>query len=72
MLKENKLLAINFKRLKSMLKIKFSTIVEIAIIFILCAIPIATWIFSIFSLTEICEAFVVSILLVFCSVILLL
>lgn len=72
MLKENRILAINFKRLKSRLKVKFSTIVEIAIIFILCAIPIATWIFSIFSLTEICEAFVVSILLVFCSVILLL
>lgn len=72
MLKENRILTINFKRLKSRLKIKFLTLAKIAIIFILCAIPIATWIFSIFSLTEICEAFVVSILLVLCSVILLL
>lgn len=72
MLRENKLLVINFKRLKSRLKIKFSTIVKLAIILILCAIPIATWIFSIFSLTELCEAFVVSILLVLYSAILLL
>lgn len=72
MLRKNKLLAINFKRLKSRLKIKFSTIEKLAIIFLICAIPIATWIFSIFSLTELCEAFVVSILLVLYSAILLL
>lgn len=70
MLRENKLLAINFKRLKSRLKIKLSTIVEIAIIFIACAIPFATWIFPIFSLTELGEVFVVSILLVLYSAIL--
>lgn len=72
MLRKNKLLAINFKRLKSRLKIKFSTIEKLAIIFLICAIPIATWIFSIFSLRELCEAFVVSILLVLYSAILLL
>lgn len=39
MLKENKMLAINFKKLKSRLKIKFLALAEIAMPFLICAIP---------------------------------
>lgn len=69
MLKENRILAINFKRLKSRLKIKFLTLAEIATILLMCAIPVGIWIIPCLFLEKVNEALALISLLLGCLII---
>lgn len=69
MLKENKILAINFKKLKSRLKIKFFTMTEATMVFLMCAIPVGIWIIPCLFLEKVNEALALISLLLGCLII---
>lgn len=70
MLKENRILTINFKRLKSRLKIKFPTLAEVATIFLMCATTYVIWIIAYLLLEKVNKALALISLLLGCLIIL--